>query len=665
MFGSPETTPGGRALKFYSSVRLDIRRIESIKDGAEIIGNRTRVKVVKNKVAPPFQQAEFDIMYGKGISREGSLLDVGVDLGIVKKSGAWFTYEGEQLGQGRENAKTFLVRERRHDGGDQREDPPGGRHRARRSTPTPRSTSPPTTKHPPRSKADPAGEPRASPSGAWPRVGRDTGRAEEWSGAAPLLHLAAVTDPAGEPAPFLRAHLRVPDERARLRAHRGLLAADGMEPTDELEAADVVVLNTCCIRENADNKLYGHLGRLKALKAERPDLQIAVGGCLAQKDRELIVERAGHVDVVFGTHNLAHAPALLERAPARRVQWSRSSRSTRRAGRDRAGAAGPARQRLLGLGHDPDRVRQLVHLLHRPDRARRRDQPAHGRHRPRGRGAGRRRRARDHAARPERQLLRARSRRRPVPAAVRRPAVRARRGRRHRSHPLHVTPPEGPPARDHRGHGRVRRRCASTCTSRCSPAATARWPACTAATPRSATSNGSPPPAAAIPDLAVTTDIIVGFPRRDRRRLRPHARGRRRRGLRRRVHVRVLAPPRAPRPPTWSTTSSPPRSRRTGCAASPRWSSGTPWSSTKRASAVPRRCSSKGRPRTTPRCGRAAPARTSSCTSRRRGLRVAAGRHRRRADHRAAPHWLRGELLDVHRNPRPVRIRIPVTAAPA
>jgi len=108
MFGSPETTPGGRALKFYASVRLDIRRIESLKDGAEIVGNRARVKVVKNKVAPPFKQAEFDIMYGKGISREGSLLDIGVDLGIVKKSGAWFTYEGEQLGQGRENAKTFL-----------------------------------------------------------------------------------------------------------------------------------------------------------------------------------------------------------------------------------------------------------------------------------------------------------------------------------------------------------------------------------------------------------------------------------------------------------------------------------------------------------------------------------------------------------------------------
>ena len=108
MFGSPETTTGGKALKFYSSVRLDVRRIETLKGGTEAVGNRTRVKVVKNKVAPPFKQAEFDILYGEGISREGSLIDIGVDAGIVRKSGAWYTYEGDQLGQGKENARTFL-----------------------------------------------------------------------------------------------------------------------------------------------------------------------------------------------------------------------------------------------------------------------------------------------------------------------------------------------------------------------------------------------------------------------------------------------------------------------------------------------------------------------------------------------------------------------------
>ena len=197
MFGSPETTPGGRALKFYSSVRLDIRRIESIKDGAEIVGNRTRVKVVKNKVAPPFKQAEFDIMYGKGISREGSLLDVGVDLGIVKKSGAWYTYEGEQLGQGRENAKTFLsenleimveisekvrqeVGHRRVDPGARRDQPrrragrrrqlsgpqPQGRERTGRdSLPGPARRTPP--------RRSPAISTRAGPSDATGEPGRD------------------------------------------------------------------------------------------------------------------------------------------------------------------------------------------------------------------------------------------------------------------------------------------------------------------------------------------------------------------------------------------------------------------------------------------------------------------------------------------------------------
>jgi recombination protein RecA len=108
-FGSPETTTGGKALKFYASIRLDIRRIETLKDGQDAVGNRTRVKVVKNKMAPPFKQAEFDILYGHGISREGGLLDQGAELGIVKKSGAWYTYEGDQLGQGKENSRQFLI----------------------------------------------------------------------------------------------------------------------------------------------------------------------------------------------------------------------------------------------------------------------------------------------------------------------------------------------------------------------------------------------------------------------------------------------------------------------------------------------------------------------------------------------------------------------------
>jgi recombination protein RecA len=108
-FGSPETTAGGKALKFYASVRLDVRRIETLKDGQDAVGNRTRVKVVKNKMAPPFKQAEFDIIYGVGISREGSLLDVGVEQEILKKSGSWYTYEAEQLGQGKENSRNFLL----------------------------------------------------------------------------------------------------------------------------------------------------------------------------------------------------------------------------------------------------------------------------------------------------------------------------------------------------------------------------------------------------------------------------------------------------------------------------------------------------------------------------------------------------------------------------
>src|SRR6188474_948861 len=109
-FGSPETTTGGKALKFYASVRLDIRRIETLKEGTDAVGNRTRVKVVKNKMAPPFKQAEFDILYGHGISREGGIIDLGVEHGFVRKAGAWYTYDGEQLGQGKENARNFLIK---------------------------------------------------------------------------------------------------------------------------------------------------------------------------------------------------------------------------------------------------------------------------------------------------------------------------------------------------------------------------------------------------------------------------------------------------------------------------------------------------------------------------------------------------------------------------
>ena len=231
----------------------------------------------------------------------------------------------------------------------------------------------------------------------------------------------------------------------------GVLVADGMEPTDELEAADVVVLNTCCIRENADNKLYGHLGRLKALKAERPDLQIAVGGCLAQKDRELIVERAGHVDVVFGTHNLAHAPALLARAategpiveileeheaypsalPARRdTRTPRGSRSRSGATTRARSASCPscaAREVSRRMGDIVHEVEQLVGDGVREITLLGQNVNSYGR----DLGAGQ--------YRPQfADLLR---------------ALDAVDGLE--PDPVHVTPPEGPPPRDHRGDGRV------------------------------------------------------------------------------------------------------------------------------------------------------------------------------------------------------------------
>ena len=198
MFGSPETTPGGRALKFYASVRLDIRRVESIKDGPELIGNRARVKVVKNKTAPPFKQAEFDIMYGKGISREGSLIDVGVDLGIVKKSGAWFTYEGEQLGQGREKAKQFLI--------DNLDMMLEISEKIRQTVALPDGSEVDLT------------------DGRRRRRGRRGGGARRVSqrGSGHGAPTLGRRDRPSQPAPsLLHPDLRVPDERARFGAHRG------------------------------------------------------------------------------------------------------------------------------------------------------------------------------------------------------------------------------------------------------------------------------------------------------------------------------------------------------------------------------------------------------------------------------------------------------------
>ena len=292
----------------------------------------------------------------------------------------------------------------------------------------------------------------------------------------------------------------------------GLLVADGLEPTDDLAEADVVVLNTCCIRENADNKLYGHLGHLKALQERQPGMQIAVGGCLAQKDRELVRRKAGHVDVVFGTHNLARAPELLRRAAAerpggrdpRRPRPGRGDRRTRRplsAVRELPYAAWVTIQ----TGCDNSCAFCIVPSVRGPEVSR-----------PVGdlvaevADAGRAGRGRGHPARPERELLRARPDRgagRSSPTCCG-PWARWRGSAGCASPartPRTCAPRRSPP-------WPRRRRSATSSTCRCSRGATGCWPPCAAATRPSATSTGWRRPGRPIADLAVTTDIIVGFP---------------------------------------------------------------------------------------------------------------------------------------------------------
>ena len=321
----------------------------------------------------------------------------------------------------------------------------------------------------------------------------------------------------------------------------GLLVARGMEPTDDVEDADVVVFNTCCIRENADNKLYGQLGRLKELKERRPDLQIAVGGCLAQKDRELVVERAGHVDVVFGTHNLGRAVT-----PPRSGSRRRTGR--RDHGRARSGPvprcpprreSGHSAWVTIQIGCDNSCAFCIVPQVRGAEVSRRLGDVVHE--------------VEDLAADGVSEITllgqNVNSYGRDLGAGQWSPRFAdllrvRRRDRGNPPRPVHVAAPEGPPSRTRSRPWPSATRSASTSTSRSSRGATGRSLACAAGTPPSDTSSGFARHDAAIPDLAVTTDIIVGFPGETDDDFARTLDGRRRGGLRRGVHVRVLPPAR-------------------------------------------------------------------------------------------------------------------------
>ncbi len=409
----------------------------------------------------------------------------------------------------------------------------------------------------------------------------------------------------------------------------GLLAADGLVAADGIDDADVVVLNTCCIRENADNKLYGHLGHLKSLKDRNPDLQIVVGGCLAQKDRDAIVDRARHVDVVFGTHNVHRAAELVRESAAAGRSIVEILDETVADDHAAFPSALPAQRELpwagwvtIQIGCDNTCAFCIVPAVRGREISRTPDDVLAEVTALAADGV-----SRDHPAGPERQQLRAR------------PCARGTQGGGHdRVRPCSPTC-SAPSARSTASGGCAtpartprtcgprrsppwprRRRCASTCTCRCRPGSDATL----AAMHRGYTAERYlarlAAARAAIPDLAVTTDLIVGFPGETdddfERTLEVVAEA-----AYDSAYTFLFSPAREPRLPRGSTTSCLPRSPPSASSACASWSSGQRWRATRRGSAASRRCSSRARSRKDPdRAQRVAPGRTSSSTS--RGRRV-------------------------------------------